>query len=182
MDDEPEQEQKSKAFEYPWILPDPGSPGYEAVAEDTIAAEATPDRGSAGTPGTNAEMPKHPSASFEVRHPTPSVFKLLGLVGWSAIVSVGIAYLATRGGPLAVSRVGEIGCVWFAFSAALWFLPDMFASKRNLGQPVRTRDKPVRDNVEIEDSSQSSLAFEAFLRRSDSLRKSATVNPGEKET
>ena len=216
MSDKPEREKKSRPYEYSWALPAPGTPWNGVAPEGSPGHETDPGHPATETGGSErvetpeagSRIPGHPSSSPGIGHPSTFELKLLGLVGWSATVCVGISYLVSRGGPFPGLQVGEIGGVWVVLSAVLWFLPGRLARRTPQAQPTAARYAPVRENadppsivrrqdqptvraplqeeqphaVETKDTSQSSIRFDAFLRELDSLRRSTTINQEEDES
>jgi hypothetical protein len=49
--------------------------------------------------------------------------KLGAVAGWSSVAAVGAAVILMNPGPLIGVRLAELGAIWGAISALVWFLP-----------------------------------------------------------
>ena len=72
---------------------------------------------------TFRSSPKSRSRFGSFSGPLPIRVKIGAVAGWSVVAAVGAAALVMSPGPLMGVRLAELGAVWGAISALVWFLP-----------------------------------------------------------
>ena len=109
---------QEKAFAYSWSTPDP-----EALA----AVPKAPDQ---ATSAAEAEAQPTESTSGILQRVTDRVFgeglpgfRMVGVIGWSAIAGSGAVMALLDAGSSAGVEMGTIGGLWIGVAAAIWFLP-----------------------------------------------------------
>jgi hypothetical protein len=135
---------KEEAFAYSWS----SLPGLEPKGEEKAFSYSWSSPVSDSSP----PIPKHvdttgtapsgadPAGVSEVRSPVSSLgflraiigqtfsgglgsIRSLGVIGWSAVAGSGAIVAATEAGPSIAMRLGTIGGLWLAVSAAILLLP-----------------------------------------------------------
>jgi len=71
--------------------------------------------------------PKSRGRFFPSSGPLPSWARIGALAGWSCVAIAGAALIVSSSGLLASVRLAELGGVWAAVSALLWFIPAKLA-------------------------------------------------------
>lgn len=120
-----EQKAKEKAFSYSWSSPVADS--SPPVPKQADTAGAAP--GGANPAGVSEVQSRESSLGF-LQDILGGIFggglgsvRNLGVIGWSAVAGSGAIVAATEAGPSIAMRLGTIGGLWLAVSAAIMFLP-----------------------------------------------------------
>jgi hypothetical protein len=116
-----------KAFSYSWSSPvSDSSPPTLKQADATVAAP-----GGANPAAVSETQPPDSRLEF-FRAILGQTFggglgsiRNLGVIGWSAVAGSGAIVAVTEAGPSIAMRLGTIGGLWLAVSAAILFLPKM---------------------------------------------------------
>ena len=109
---------KDKAFSYSWSSPDP----EESMAVSNAGALQV-------SPG-EAEVQRVEPSPGVMQNIADRVFgdglpgfRVVGVIGWSAIAGSGAIVALADAGPSVAAQLGSIGGLWLGVSAAIWFLP-----------------------------------------------------------
>ncbi len=110
---------KSQDYEYSWFLPANGG------KEPTRAEQQSQDVEVLSEPGRSQGTAPPGQASTAARSwkVNPARVKAAGIIGWSAVVATGAAFLVIRTGTFPIMQGAALGGVWMTVTAAIWFVP-----------------------------------------------------------